>query len=539
MKALHKLLCLVLSFALAASVLFDTFAVTGAASYPSEVPIIYIHGEGSAIGTYDENGEFHRIDDMTVNGDEITSLLKDNSDILLKASVTQDWSEFCDLIAGYMIDSFGELALGKDGMPTDGSVSEVIYSETRVSQQYSNDDYSLDKYAFDYDWRLDPTDNMKRLHDYVETILKVTGSDKYAVAGRCEGACLAATYWETYHDPRITDLILYASAAKGVIPIGESFSGNMYVDPECVERYVYNADLNLNIPITDYITLTDQTLNSFLKIASDVYGLDYACWSVNNVYQQIYDTITPKVLKQTFGTFPGFWAMCEDRYFEQAKDVIFGDEKEDYSGLISKIDNYHYNIMNRIEEILLNAEKSGVDVSNVVKYGFQSYPLSKDSMVLSDEMCRVDYAGLGTTCTNIDEKFSEDYVNEAFKKGNMRYISPDLTIDASTTPFKDTTWYIKNLHHQNFTRAVECIFFEIVNTKGMTVRTNNAYPQFLFFDAEKEELLALNAVEHKTDSDIYNEEMEKDFFRFIKPVFTFLFRIITFVIKALMLPARA
>ncbi len=538
MNIIRKTLSLVLSAAVAFSVLFAT-AGRPEAAYPGDVPIIYIHGVGSAVGTYDENGNFTRLDNMTIDGDKLKSMLLDNKEMIMKAFVTQDWSDFCDLVTEFMTECFGQLALDKDGRPTDGSVSEFVYSESRVTQQYVNDDYSLEKYAFDYDWRLDPTDNMKRLRDYAETILNVTGSDKYAVAGRCEGACLAVTYWETYHDPRMTDLILYASAAKGIIPIGESFSGNMYVDPECVERYVYDADLNLNIPITDFITLTDQLLNNILKIASDVCGLDYACWSVNNVYQQIYDTITPKVFKQTFGTFPGFWAMCEDRYFEQAKDVIFGTEKDEYAGLIRKIDNYHYNIMNRTEEILQNAAESGVDVSNVVKYGFQSYPLSKDSMVLSDEMCRVDYAGLGTTCTNIDEKFSEDYVNNAFKKGNIRYISPDLTIDASTTPFRDTTWYIKNLHHQNFTSAVDDLFFEIVNTKGMTVRTKDAYPQFLFFDTEKEELLALNAVEHKTDSDIFNNKMENDIFRFFKPVFTFIFRIITFIAKIFMLPARA
>lgn len=539
METIHKSICLFLSLIFAVSVLFNAAVETIAAGYPSDVPIIYIHGEGSPIGTYDENGEFHRIDDMTISGEEITSLFTDNSDILLKAMVTQDWSDFCDLVAGYMIESFGGLALGKDGMPADGSVSEVDYSEAKVKERFLNNDYSLEKYSFDYDWRLDPTDNMERLRNYVETVLKVTGSEKFAIAGRCEGACLAVTYWETYHDPRITDIILYASAAKGIIPIGESFSGNMYVDPECVERFVYDADLNLNIPITDFTALTDQMLNNILKIASDTCGLDYACWSVNNVYQQIYDTITPKVFKNTFGTFPGFWAMCEDRYFEQAKDVIFGDEKEEYAGLIGKIDYYHYNIMNRTEKILMNAAKSGVEVSNVVKYGFQSYPLSKDSKILSDEMCRVDYAGLGTTCTDIDEKLSGDYVDEAFRKGNIRYISPDLTIDASTTPFRDTTWYIKNLHHQNFTSAVDGIFFEIVNTKGMTVRTNDAYPQFLFFDTVKEELLPLNSVEHKTDSDVFNDETEKDVFRFFKPVFAFLFRIITFITEIFMPAARA
>ncbi len=538
MNIIRKTLSLVLSAAVAFSVLFAT-AGRPEAAYPGDVPIIYIHGEGSAVGTYDENGNFTRLDNMTIDGDKLKSMLLDNKEMIMKAFVTQDWSDFCDLATEFMTECFGQLALDKDGRPTDGSVSEFVYSESRVTQQYVNDDDSLEKYAFDYDWRLDPTENMQRLHDYAETIMKVTGSDKYAVVGRCEGACLAVTYWETYHDPRMTDLILYASAAKGVIPIGEAFSGNMYIDPESIERYVYEADLNLNVPITDSISFTDQTLNTILKVACDLYGLDYACWAVNNVYQQIYNTVTPKVLKETFGTFPGFWAMCEDRYFEQAKEVIFGDKIDEYAGLVEKIDNYHYNIMNRVEEIMQNAADSGVDVSNVVKYGLQSYPLSRDSMILSDQMCRVDYAGLGTTCTRVDEKLSGDYVNKAFENGTVRYISPDLQIDASTTPFKDTTWYIKNLHHQNFNKSIDGLFFEIVNAKGMTVQTNKEYPQFLYYDEANDKLLVLNAEEHKTDSDNYNEEVDNSFGRFLKPFFNIFFRILTLITKLLTLPARA
>ena len=89
MKVFYRFICFVLSAVITVSVLFESAAAAGAVSYPSRVPVIYIHGEGSPIGTYDENGEFHRIDDMTVNGEEIASLFTDNSDILLKATVTQ------------------------------------------------------------------------------------------------------------------------------------------------------------------------------------------------------------------------------------------------------------------------------------------------------------------------------------------------------------------------------------------------------------------------------------------------------------------
>ena len=541
MKVLKKLLCFIFSAVIAASAVLVT-AGKPSAAYPGNVPIIYLHGEGSSVGTYDENGQFQRLDNMVIDKDKVVALLTENKDVFLKAFVTQNWTEVCAIIEDFMVEAYGDIALGPDGMPTDGSVSGMVINETTVRNKYNSSDSTLDKYVFDYDWRLDPTDNMERLHDYAELLLKVTGSDKYAIVGRCEGACLAVTYWETYHDPRITDIVLYASAYQGAMPIGEAFSGSLYVDSESIERFIYEADLNLNVEVTDSFTLTDDSLNAILKTASDLYGLDYACWAVNNVYEQIYNTVTPQVLRKTFATFPGFWAMCDDQYYEKAKQVIFGGAEEEYAEMIKKIDNYHYNIMNRSDEIIQSALDSGVEVSNVVKYGLHSFPLSRESAVQSDQQCRVDRAGLGTTCTNVDETFSAEYVREAVRKGNGSYISPDLVIDASTTMLKDTTWYIKNLHHQNFTNKIDPLFFEIINTQGMTVRTNEKYPQFLFFEKETEELHPLNSEEDKSaieDYNEYSEENENKVARFFSPLLKVLYKIITVITKIFTLPARA
>ena len=545
MNTFKKIICAGLTALFAFSAVFIT-AGKSSANYPDSIPIIFIHGEGCPIGTVDEEGEFHRIDNMGIDTGKLTSLLSENKEMLLRSFVTQDWTDFCDFIEEFMVESFGELALGNDGMPKDDAFAIVNWgtfepyaTEDYIRERYEGEDNSLNKYMFWYDWRLDPTDNMERLHDFADLILKVTGSEKYAIVGRCEGACLATTYWDTYHDPRISDIILYASALKGAIPIGEAFSGSMYVDPESIERFVYEADLNVNMEVTDYLTITDQTINTILKVASDMYGLDYACWAINNVYGQIYSTVTPKALRKTFATFPGFWAMCEDKYFEKAKEVMFGGCEDEYAGLIEKIDNYHYNIMDRAEEILQNAIDSGVEVSNVVKYGYQSYPLSPDSDVLSDQMCRVDYAGLGTTCTKVGETFSAAYINKATAEGNAKYISPDRVIDASTTMLKDTTWYVKNITHQNFTNAMDCIFFEIANTDGMTVETNPDYPQFMFFENDPENLRPFNVDEDKTKTDEYNEDVSRKISRFIKPIFKIVFLIITFITKALTLPARS
>ncbi|MBR5112427.1 MAG: hypothetical protein IK097_03275 [Clostridia bacterium] len=539
MKSIRKAVCTLLS----AIIVFSAFFCLpfSADAYGGNVPIIFIHGQGSSLGIKQEDGSYQRIkgDDMALDGNALIDVLKDNYEILLKAIVTQDWSDFCKMVEDYMISQFSEVALGTDGMPVDGSESTVNYTEDYVRYRYLYGDSSLNKFWFVYDWRLDPTDNMERLHDYAETILRVTGCEKYAVAGRCEGACLALTYWETYHDERMTDLIFYASAAKGAMPIGESFSGNLHIDPDAVERSAYETDLGVNIQLGDNMTITDETIRDILRIISDFYGLDYACWAVNNVYEQIEETITPAALKKTLATFPGFWAMCDDEYYEQAKEIMFGGEEETYSAFIAKIDNYHYNIMNRADEIIQNAKDSGVRVSDIVKYGFQSYPITKHSEIQSDTIVRVDKAGFGVTGSEIGKILSDSCIRDSFSNGNSKYISPDLTIDASTGLLKDSTWFIKNLTHGNFPTCVDDLIYHIVNTETLDAVSDKEYPQYLFYDEDEDTIAPLVSTEKQTKLDEFNANNAKNFMRVIKPVFRAVYQVVVFITKIFTSHARA
>ncbi len=531
MKALQKAICALLSLITVISAFFCLPA--SADSYSGNVPIIFIHGQGSAIGIKQANGTYQRVkgDDMSLEGTDLVGVLKENSDVILKAIGTQDWTDFCKLVEDYMVDQFGEIALGTDGLPVDGSTSTVDYTESYVRNRYLHGGSDLNQFWYVYDWRLDPLDNMERLHNYAETILKVTGKEKYAVAGRCEGACLVLAYWETYHDERISDLIFYASAAKGAIPIGESFSGNLHIDPDAVERCAYETDMGLNITLGENMTITDETIRDILRITSDLYGLDYACWAVNNVYEQICKTVTPAALRKTLATFPGFWAMCDDEYYEEAKETIFGGEEETYAEFIKKIDNYHYNIMNKADEIIENARESGVKVSDIVKYGFQSYPLSEHCDIQSDTIVRVDRAGFGTTCTEIGKTLSDSYLRKSFANGDSRYISPDLAIDASTGLLKDSTWFIKNLKHSDFPSSVESLIFHIVNQEKLDASYDREYPQYLFYNSEDDKLEPLSSTEKQTKLDEFNESNSKNFMRVVKPVFRAIYQVIVFITK--------
>ena len=520
-----------------------------AAAGQANQPVIYIIGYNTHIAVLNAGLEDDELS-ASIKTDKLVALFKDNIDVFLKAFVTQNWSDFCRLIIDFMADSFQYLRLDGNGEPVYESRTARLQNEDFVYGRMQRTP-ELSQFDFYYDWRLDPTENMQALRDYIDLVLRMTGSETFSLCGRCEGACLAMTYYETYHDERMTDLTFYASALKGASPIGEAFSGNLYVDPDSVERYINDTDLGIDLKIGDTIEINDETIIKILKVASDVYGLDMACWAVNNVYQQIYDSITPEALRVSFGSFPGFWAMVEDEYYEPAKKLVFGGVEDEYAGLIRKIDNYHYNYMNRAEEIVKEAAESGVRVLNVVKYGRQPIPVIKGGDVLSDGVCKVSNASLGATAADLGKTLGDDYIADVRSRGAGSYISPDGCIDASSCLFPETTWFIKDLHHNDFPKVADAFVYHLTLSHDMTVSSDPLYPQYSFytpameFDYELGKEVVNGTVEpyspdkHTSRLDKYFETTANSIIRKIKPYFGFLFRFSTFILKLIIPRARA
>ena len=535
-KAIRKITAVMLCAALLITAVYIGGSQKAAAEQTNQ-PVIYILGYNTHIAVLNAGLEDDEVT-ASFKTDKLIGLLKDNIDVFLKAFVTQDWSDFCKIIIDFMTDSFQYLRLDGNGEPVYESRTARLQNRDFVygRMQRSPD---LDQFNFHYDWRLDPTENMQALRDYIDLVLEMTGSETFSLCGRCEGACLAMTYYETYHDERMTDLTFYASALKGASPVGEAFSGNLYVDADALERYLNDTELGVDIKVGDTIEINDETIIKILKVASDVYGTDLVCWAVNNVYQQIYDAIIPEALRASFGSFPGFWAMVEDKYYEQAKELVFGGVEDEYAGLIQKIDNYHYNYMNRADEIIKEASENGVRVVNVVKYGKQPLPVIEDADILSDGICKVYNASLGATCTKIGETFSDEYIAAA----ESRYISPDKCIDASTCMFPETTWFIKDLHHNDFPKVGNAFVYTVTLNHDMTVTSDALYPQYNFytpameFDYELGTEVVNGTIEpYSVDKqssrlDEYNENTANSFIRKIKPFFSFLFKITTFFLK--------
>ena len=511
---------------------------TEAGAYPGRVPVICIYGEDTPLGIRQADGFFEPVT-ATIDTAKAAAMFTDNAGVIAKAVVTQDWTEVCDLITDFLIDTYKDLVLDENGVAANGSESVFTYSKPDLQRYFTAPNSDLWSYGFRYDWRLDPYDNMEKLRTFIEDVLDATGCTQYALYGRCLGACLEATYYDIYKDDRITDIIVSHSGLLGMTPIGEAFSGNLVLDGDAAERFAYEYDMGLNLKVTDGITLTDDSIRQMLKILSDTYNLDMFCWFSTNVYQHIYDYINPRLLKHCFGSFPGYWAMCEDKYYEDAKKVVFAGEEEKYANFINKIDHYHNTIMLRAEDILKEAQSNGIKVSCLVKYGQQLLPLIEDANALSDQLLKVSVASFGAYTVGNDTYFTDDYIQSETEKGNGAYLSPDRKINASSCLFRDTTWFIKNVGHKENPVAVNKLIFAIVNDENATVDTLEGFPQFLYYDKENEDIVPLDPSVHISKSDEFNANIADSFIRKIKKIFRPVFIFATWVVKYLFVKPRA
>ncbi len=544
-KAISIILCLVFVFSSLCSTAAATETTLSQSNYKGDIPVIFISGQGTPLLIPQEDGSTV-LKTFDIDFGKIFSDLIADPGVFLRAFVTQDWREFDNLIVKAISDAFSELVLDENGETKDGSYSrfghEAWYKGTitSIKNRMIYFDGSLDTFQFAYDCRLDPVENMDELEDFITKVLHATGETEYAICGRCEGACIALQYLEYYKekyghfDSRIKDLILYASAANGISLLSNAFTGKIEIPADGVERFIYDKELGINEPITESIVITDNTIRKAITYLSNLYGLDLGIWAINNVYSQIYKDVVPRVLKSSYATWPGYWAMINNEDYEEAKQFVFGGEEEKYAKFIEKIDRYHNQIAVHTKDIINEAIDNGVEVSNVVKYGRQAAPSNAEDTIISDTLCDVERASWGATTAKLDKPFDREYLLNASKKGTAAYISPDKVIDASTCFLPETTWFVKGLDHTSFPNGIDPLIFAIVNNRNFTVFSDKDFPQYMFYDGEKNEIKPYDPATMKTNIDIYFETVTNTFGKKIKPYFEWAFKALTFIINALM-----
>ncbi len=485
---MKKIMSAAVSIILILTVILTGAPVAIAAEEGADVPVIHISGYGGLITKKNEDGTKETVYPLQVPDGYIEEKAKVILPVFAKAFFTQEWSEFCDVLVDIFVPIFEPMALDKNGEATDGSRADWTWTRKALTNKKDkNGKYRVTDYKFHYDWRLDPLVIADTLHQYIEDVLYVTGEKEVVLYGRCLGSNIATAYMYKYKGEHIKEVIHYASAAYGATQCSKAFMGELYLHADGIERFMYDLDLGLEDYYTDLI-------QSLISLLNKTYGLDIACWAVNNVVEDIYLEIFPEVMRSGFATFPSYWSMVSVEDYDRAMETVFyGVDKAEYAGLIEKVEYYHNNVRLHFEDIAREHVEKGIGFSNIVKYGLQTIPVTVNSDELSDRTVTVRESSFGATVVPVGETFTDEYLNNAKANSTDKFISPDLQIDASTCFYPDRTWFIKNLDHNYFPDCVNGLVSEIINKKNYNVFSSEEYPQYLVFDDETQTISAMTA----------------------------------------------
>ncbi len=503
---MKKILKRAIAVLLVVLLLVPMAAPVGAAS-GAQVPTVYCQGQGA--GLMNKNHE-----KIYPLGIEIMPIVEECMPLFIDALTKGAYDAWYDKLREEVIPLFAEIQLDKNGEASDGSY--VDWDWTYNSIKGKSNVYYLRDYLFESDWRLDPFANADILHAYITDIMNKTGSDKVNLVGRCEGANIVMAYLAEYGYDHINCVEFYVHSLYGVDAASAAFSGNMDLNTASLEAW-----LDSNVDLGD--DLLTELLYSFISLAQSTYSLPITAEIVELFIGKLYKDIMPDLLLNTYGSFPGIWALVNAEDYEQAKKVIFGGREEEYAGLIAKIDDYDIRVRQRIDEILLEASAAGVKFASFAKYGYISIPLDETASELSDSLVTLECASLGANAAKRGSIFSEDYIASLTESGKDKYLSPDKNIDSSTAMFPDTTWIIKNSSHKDFPDSIHVLMEKFVHSDGtMTVFTDPAFPQYMLCEDETRALVPYEGVPVE---DVVEKPMSiRDYcLRFVRAILAFIF----------------
>ena len=513
-----------LSVILTVVMLFAVAAPAFTASAAENCITIYVGGYGRTLyrnNRINPNEEIYDIDADI--GAIVSEVLKPCLEKLALGFITQDYDAYCDELYNAMAPLYDEVRLDKNGEATDGSgwggnmLTDYYYVD------YSKG-LSGGRIDFEYDWRLSPVHNAEILEQFIDRVCREKGVKKVNLLGRCLGGNLVSAYLENGNNlDKINKVLMYIPSTAGISTIGAVFTGNIVIDSKAVNN------------LADYLVgnkqmIEDPFLQEFILAVLDM--LTYASVlgigtdTIEYIVENVKDNIIPRLVRDTYGSFTSFWAMCPVDQVDEAVEFCYGTDelKEEYAGTIEKIYAFkeiQLNSENRLREVY----ESGIDIMILSKYDTPNLPFSEDGKAQSDFMAETYRSSFGATTADFGKVLSTSYINN-MSEDAKKFLSPDLKIDASTCVLPEKTWFIKHCEHADFPDSVDALMNTFMINDNFTVFSSEVYPQYLdySYDAETdtETLVPVTGTDEDAEKKDPNKERFSIFMRFFTAILSFL-----------------
>ena len=456
-----KKLIKVISAILSVLILFGCVQVGAFASSEDCTPTIYVIGIASYdVTDKDGNSVF------PLGADDLKASLKKALKDTASSALTLDVTSLVDVFVSIAYSVFSPAACDNNGNPV--VESGVVWDYPAITK-----DNHSGVYRFIYDWRLDPVEVAAQFSDFVNYVCENSGHDKVDVTAFSLGSCIFNAYYEFYSNncEHIRNVTYLSPACNGVGIAADVFNGELGFDSKALAKYIdyyFLYVMGKSYADVFFDTLSELGVLDILTVPLNVFK-DKAKHSA------YYDVILP-----IFATMPCMWAMLPAEYYESAKDIFFGENNEEYKGLIEKLDRYHYAVQLKNDERLKALYESDEhSVAVIAKYNLANMPLTDGWQSMSDGIVDTKHSSFGATCCEQNSTLPSDYV-QSITGCSHNHISPDRMVDASTCVIPEATWFVRDLHHSDSNSGLDRLVEYVQKTsKQVSIWDDEKYPQFL------------------------------------------------------------
>ncbi|MBE6785219.1 MAG: hypothetical protein E7538_03140 [Ruminococcaceae bacterium] len=508
---MKKIIAIFLSLLMLCSVM--AMPASAAAEKHEKTPIIFIAGSSVDICDADGNVISTDFDVLTDDdeGDGITreAIIESAMNILLpfimEGLPADKWDNYGDALYDELAPIWDDTQLGGDGNAKYGtgvSAKEIAKWDkiTNSENRGSDGKFGLREYDFRYDWRLSPYDHVDRLHEYIKAVIKITKCDQVALVGRCLGGNVITAYLDVYGEEGLVKKVVYDEVmSNGSSAINDIFSGQIELNDKNIQAYLLASEhygkqgegLDLSGVNELVLELAERTYDLMAQVGA----MDSAFGSVEELYARLYKAFIPAMLKATgIGTWASYWTSLCSKDFDTALNLIFGEEgseeRAEFAGLVEKLVYLRDNIViprekKGEENLYKQFEKNyGVQFAVIAGYGLPIPPLGVNSGDNGDITVDTANSSFGATVAGLFETLSDEYIAERVADGYGKYISPDKKIDASTCIFPETTWFLKNKHHDTMGGVIQISEYFTQYTNVTADSNNKNIGRFLMIDLE-------------------------------------------------------
>ena len=323
-------------------------------------------------------------------------------------------------------------------------------------------------YYFTYDWRKTPLQLAGELNEYIETAKEDSGKNQVNIICASMGGMVTTAYFYYHGTESVNSAVYLSGAQNGTYVCGDALNGRIVFEPDTI------------IELVESLTDNNIIYSFFLRLFKGLGAFSYITNIVNDLVKTSFEDANDMVLRDCMGTLCGFWSLCPDGDFDGAVETIFGGHEEEYPVLLEKLDGVKEFVFST-EETLTNAKESGVKISFVSNYNIGLVPVYERANLNGDMVLETELTSNFATVAPLGKKLS----NVQMATADMKYVSPDKVINATTALFRDNTWFVKDAPHvaADYGSGFSDFTFTLLESEVQPEITMfKDYPQFMFAD---------------------------------------------------------